>query len=247
MPSFDFTRYLDVGFGLDGLSVRGRGREYGFDGLKRQDTGSVARTVRLVGGYERPARLKVFKNRDFRGPWIANESLLVSSDGRVQNTVVVLQPMERQARVQPASVVLDNRNCAFTPHVQVAPLGSELHLKNSDPILHTVHARLGKETLFNVGLPRWRQVMKSLTQRGIIKIDCDVLHTWMSAAIVVTPSPYFAVTDQYGRFVIERLPAGEYEMETWHEKLGSKYQRILVFESAQSSFELVYHFNQKTP
>jgi len=35
----------------------------------------------------------------------------------------------------------------------------------------------------------------------------------MSTAIVVTPSPYFAVTDQYGRFVIERLPAGEYEME----------------------------------
>ena len=29
----------------------------------------------------------------------------------------------------------------------------------------------------------------------------------MSTAIVVTRSPYFAVTDQYGRFVIERLPA----------------------------------------
>ena len=54
----------------------------------------------------------------------------------------------------------------------------------------------------------------------------------MSTAIVVTPSPYFAVTDQYERFVIERLPAGEYEMETWHEKLGSKNQRILVIESA---------------
>jgi hypothetical protein len=44
--------------------------------------------------------------------------------------------------------------------------------------------------LFNVGLPRWRQVIKSLTRSGIIKIDCDVLHTWMSAAIVVTQSPF---------------------------------------------------------
>jgi len=70
---------------------------------------------------------------------------------------------------------------------------------------------------------------------------------WMSTAIVVTPSPYFAVTDQYGRFLIERLPAGEYEMETWHERLGSKNQRILVFESAQSSVEVVYHFNHKMP
>ena len=53
------------------------------------------------------------------------------------------------------------------------------------------------------------------------------------------------MTDQYGRFVIERLPAGEYEMETWHEKLESKNQRIFVFESAQSSVEVVYRFNQK--
>jgi len=51
------------------------------------------------------------------------------------------------------------------------------------------------------------------------------------------------VTDQYGRFVIERLPAGEYEMETWHEKLGSKNQRIFVLESAQTSVEVVYRFN----
>ena len=75
--------------------------------------GSVVGTVWLVGGYERPARLKVFKNRDFCGPSVANESLLVNSDGGVQNTVIVLQPTDRQARVQPASIVLDNRNCAF--------------------------------------------------------------------------------------------------------------------------------------
>src|SRR5262245_45742179 len=204
-------------------------------------------TVLLMGDYERPARLKVFKNRDFCGPWVANESLLVSNDGGVQNTVVVLQPTDRQVRVQPISIVLDNRNCAVTPHVQVAPLGSELRLKNSDPILHTVHARLGKETLFNVGLPRWGQVTNSLTRSGTIRINCDVLHTWMSAAIVVTQSPYYAVTDRHGRFVIEQLPAGEYEMETWHEKLGTKTQRILVLESGRISVEVVYRFNQKTP
>jgi hypothetical protein len=221
--------------------------EYRFDGLKGKDTGSVVGTVWLAGAYERPARLKVFKNRDFCGSWVANESLLVNGDGGVQNTVIVLQPTDRQARVEPDSIVLDNRNCAFTPHVQVAPLGSELRLKNSDPILHTVHARLGKETLFNVGLPRWRQVTKSLTRSGIIRINCDVLHTWMSAAIVVTESPYFAVTGQHGRFVIEQLPPGEYEMETWHEKLGTKNQRILVRENTQSSVEVVYRLNQKTP
>src|SRR5262245_40444210 len=220
------------------------GEQYRFDGSKSQNTGSIMGQVRLVGVYEKPTRLKVFKNRDFCGPWVANESLLVSTDGGVQNTVVVLQPIERQVRAEPTSIVLDNRNCAFTPHVQVAPLGSELRLKNSDPILHTVHARLGNETLFNVGLPRWRQVMTSLTRSGIIKIDCDVLHTWMSAAIVVTQSPYYAVTDRDGRFVIEQLPDGEYQMETWHEKLGFKNQRVFVVVNTQRSVGMVICFNR---
>jgi len=50
---------------------------------------------------------------------------------------------------------------------------------------------------------------------GIIKIDCDVLHTWISAAIVVTQSPYYAMTDQDGRFVIERLPAWKLGTKDW--------------------------------
>ena len=221
--------------------------EYRFDDSKGKDTGSVVGTVWLAGAYERPARLKVFKNRDFCGPWVANESLLVNIEGRVQNTVIVLQPTDRAVRVQPASIVLDNRNCAFTPHVQWRPSGVSCASRSSDPILHAVHARLGTETLFNVGLPRWRQVTKSLIRSGVIRINCDVLHTWMSAAIVVTQSPYYAVTDRHGQFVIEQLPAGEYEMETWHEKLGTKNQRILIFESAQSSVEVVYRSSQKTP
>jgi plastocyanin len=221
--------------------------EYRSDGWKSQSTGRVVGTVWLVGAYEKPAPLKVFKNRDFCGPWVANESLLVNRDGGVRNVVIVLRPTGREARVQPASIILDNRNCAFTPHVQVATVGSQLQLKNSDPILHAVHARLSQETLFNVGLPRWRQVTKTLTRSGIIRINCDVLHTWMSAAIVVTESPYYAVTDQRGRFMIDQLPAGDYEMEIWQEKLGSRNRRLMVFEGAETSVDVVYRPNQKTP
>jgi hypothetical protein len=221
--------------------------EYHSDGSKDQSTGSLIGTVWLVGAYEKPARLKVFKNRDFCGPSVANENLLVNRDGGVQNVIVVLRPTDRHARAQPLSIILDNRNCAFTPHVQVATVGSELRLKNSDPILHAVHARLGQETLFNVGLPRWRQVTKTLTRNGMVRINCDVLHTWMSAVIVVTESPHYAVTDQQGRFIIGRLPTGEYEMETWHEKLGSMNRRFMVHESAETSVDVVYRPNQKMP
>jgi len=201
---------------------------------------SVSGMVSIAGSYPWPKPLPVFKNRSFCGPTVINETLLVGAGGGLRNAVVLLRPMDGKVAVQASSITLDNRNCAFAPHVQVATVGSELLLKNSDPILHTVHARVGKETLFNVGLPRWRQVFKRLDRLGVMRIDCDVLHTWMSAAIVVTDTPYFAVTDKTGRFKIDGLEAGEYEMDLWHERLGSQSMRITVADGASRFVEVVY-------
>jgi hypothetical protein len=122
----------------------------------------------------------------------------------------------------------------------VAFVGSELLLKNSDPILHTVHARLGTETLFNVGLPHWRQVIKRLDRAGVIRIDCDVLHTWMSAAIIVTDSPFVAISDAKGEFSISGLSAGDYQMEVWHERLGVQRQKVSLTENGVATIEIVY-------
>ena len=203
---------------------------------KSQVTGRVL----LSGKYDRPAPLKVVKSRSFCGLTVPNETLLVDPGGGIRNAVVTMSPLDRGVTVQPGRIVLDNKHCAFTPHVQVAPLGSDLILKNSDPILHTVHARLGTNTLFNVGLPRWRQVLKVLDRPGVVKIDCDVLHTWMSAAIVVVSTPYFAVTRENGSFLIDGVPAGSYDVEIWHEGLGTKTARVSVSENATSSVEIVY-------
>jgi hypothetical protein len=199
---------------------------------------SVSGTVSVAGNQQRAKPLPVFKNRLFCGAQVPNETLLVGRHGGLRNAVLTFHPLDRKAVAQPMKLVLDNKHCAFAPHVQVAALGSDLLLKNSDPILHTVHARLGKETLFNVGLPRWRQVTKRLDRVGVIRIDCDVLHTWMSAVIVVTRTPYFAVSDEDGKFIIDQLPVGPYQAEIWHERLGMKSMRIAV--DGDLSLDVVY-------
>ena len=203
--------------------------------------GRIVGRVLVEGHFEKPRPLKVYKNRDFCGPQVPNESLLVGSRGGVQNVVVTIPKARGEIMASPAkSLVLDNRNCAFVPHVQVAPIGSEILLLNSDPILHDVHARLGSETLFNEGLPTWRQVTKRLTRAGIIAIHCEVLHTWMSAYILVTSSPYFAVTDEKGEFVIDDVPAGTREIKVWHEKLGTQTRRLAVTRGDTLRVDVVY-------
>jgi hypothetical protein len=202
--------------------------------------GAVSGRIFLAGKFEKPKALPVFKSRAFCGASVTNETLLVGRDGGVKNGVVILRPTDWPVATLPGELALDNRRCAFAPHVQVAGVGSELLLKNSDPILHTVHARLGSETLFNVGLPKWRQVKKQLDRAGVVKINCDVLHTWMSATIVVTDSRYFAVSDERGSFHIDALPAGVYEMEIWHERLGVRRQSLRIGEAGVLTVDVVY-------
>jgi hypothetical protein len=205
--------------------------------------GKLVGRVSVAGELPRIKPLQVFKSRAFCGSSVPNETILVSDDGGLRNAVVTLRRLDRQMHGQPAKLVLDNIRCAFAPHVQVAPAGSELLLKNSDPILHTVHARLGSQTLFNVGLPKWRQVTKSLDRVGVIKIDCDVLHTWMSATIIVTDTPYFAISDERGLFSVAGLPAGVYDVDIWHEKLGAKTRRLKVNGDDVLSLDVVYALN----
>lgn len=203
-------------------------------------TAAVRGRIILAGAVPKPKPLPVFKSRSFCGAEVKNETLLISRDGGVTNGVVILRPVHPASTATPEQLVLDNKRCAFTPHVQVAFVGSELLLKNSDPILHTVHARLGTETLFNVGLPKWRQVIKRLDRIGLIRINCDVLHTWMSAVIVVTDSPFVAISDAKGEFSVNGLSAGDYQMEVWHERLGVQRQKVSLAQNGVAAIEIVY-------
>jgi hypothetical protein len=200
----------------------------------------VSGKVSVSGTLERQPPLRVFKNRQFCGATVANETLLVGPGGALRNAVVTLTPLDRRVAIAPGLAVLDNQQCAFVPHVQVATLGSDLILKNSDPILHTVHARLEKETLFNVGLPKWRRVTKRLHRAGVLRIDCDVLHTWMSAAVVVVTTPYSAVTDAVGRFEMSGLAPGEYQVDVWHERLGGKRATLYLHHERPTTLDVVY-------
>lgn len=212
---------------------------------RAQGVGEVVGRVWVEGRFESPAPLKVYKNRDFCGSEVPNQTFLVGQDGSLKNVIVTIRgPRRDPGRSQPKEIVLDNKNCAFVPHVQVASPGSEVLLLNSDPILHNVHARLGAQTLFNVGLPQWRTVRRRLDKEGLIRIHCDVLHTWMSAYILVTSTPYFAVTNRNGEFAIESLPAGSYEINIWHEKLGKQSRKLTLDSGSTRRLDIVYRMSE---
>jgi hypothetical protein len=91
---------------------------------------------------------------------------------------------------------------------------------------------------FNVGLYPGRVSRKPLVAAGLVKIQCEV-HSWMSAYIVVTDHPYHAVSDAYGEYLINDIPAGSYRIKVWHESLGIVEKPIEVKAGATTTLDLV--------
>lgn len=191
--------------------------------------GTIAGTVRFPGKPPPPGILSVYKEQAFCGSMIPDQSLVVAPDGALKNVVITLHGpgLDRPAE-PPHRIQLDNIGCRFAPHVQAAPAGSKLLLLNSDVILHDAHARIGARTLFNDGLPRWRRLTRTLRRPGVIRIICELHHAWMSAYIVVTANPFFAVTDSRGHYAIHGIPPGTYEARFWHERLGTTSRKVVV-------------------
>lgn len=206
-----------------------------------EDGGSISGQVLFDGPVPPPATLPVHKNRAVCGESVPDESLLIDANGGLKNVVAILDGIPAGKGNPALPALLDNKNCAFVPRVQTIAVGQPIELRNSDFILHNVHARRnGYTTLFNLGLPYWSEKTYRFTQPGHVLIDCDVLHTWMRAHIIVTNHPYTAVTDAAGRFGISHIPPGEYGLRLWHERLGEQTQSVSVRTAQETRVRLTY-------
>ena len=140
--------------------------------------------------------------------------------------------------------VMNQQNLTFLPHVLAIPVGATVLFPNNDKVDHNVFS-LSRSNKFNLGnyKPGERKTVR-FDNPGIVELRCD-LHAEMLAYILVMKNPYFAVTDDKGRFEIpdagyfskygipkiENLPAGKYTAKTWHEKLKTERQKVAVTDN----------------
>jgi plastocyanin len=129
-------------------------------------------------------------------------------------------------------VVMDQNGCIYQPHVFVIQQGQTFKVLNSDGVLHNVHALPKVNGQFNMAMPPNRKEAEHVFDKpeDPFQIKCDV-HPWMTAYTMVATNPFFFVTKEDGKFTIANLPAGTYEIEAWHEKLGKKVEKVTVGDS----------------
>ena len=188
------------------------------------ELGSIKGTVKIKGTPPKAEELNM-KSDPFCAKHTAkDESVVANPKGGLKNVVVRLAKGVSGATPAPTGdVVLDQSGCAYTPRVAVAVAGQQILIKNSDQTLHNVHTYKGPATLFNQAQPQgFPPLKKKFAKSGdVVKFKCDV-HPWMTGWVVVVDNPFFALSGADGSFTIDKVPAGKYTVEYWHEKLGKQ-------------------------
>jgi len=138
-------------------------------------------------------------------------------------------------------VVISQKGCMYDPHVIGVMVKQTVKILNPDGTLHNVHALPKVNAEFNLAMPKFRtEVTKTFDKpEFFFPIKCDV-HPWMGAWISVMAHPYFDVTGSDGTFEIKDLPAGEYEIEAWQEKLGTQTAKVTLAEGATQEVNFTY-------
>ena len=137
--------------------------------------------------------------------------------------------------------VLNQKGCRYDPHVLGVMVRQPLKVLNSDGLLHNVHALPKTNKSFNMAMPASRtEAVETFNQvEDMFTIKCDV-HPWMNAYVGVLSHPYFSVTGNDGAFTISGLPSGTYEIEAWHEKLGTRTATVTVADGATESVSFTF-------
>lgn len=117
-------------------------------------------------------------------------------------------------------MVIDQRGMSFQPHVAALPVGSTVEFLNSDKVAHNIFwPAVGSNKSLKHNLGTWPAGQKrefKFDTPGVVPLLCNV-HPEMSGYLVITPTPYFAVTDADGNYKIANLPDGQYNVAAWHE------------------------------
>lgn len=145
---------------------------------------------------------------------------LPKNDADEEVPVWVHKSYSYAARPELSEVVFDQKNCVFRSHVFAMRSDQRVKILNSDPVLHNTKTSPKNAVPINTSIPAkdFLYYEPKRQEDAPFSVSCSV-HPWMSAWMITRDNPYFAVTDEEGRFRIANIPAGvELEFRIWQEK-----------------------------
>jgi hypothetical protein len=189
------------------------------------DGGTIAGSVKWSGTVPHALDFPISKDPQICDPQskktVDMERLIVGPQGGVANTVVYLKNVSsgKAMDLPEPRRHLDQKHCRYIPHILLVPENGNLSMMSSDATLHTIH--MDGAATFNLPFPFVdRPITRTMSTPGLVHLRCNGGHVWMNAEMMVVPHPYYAVTDESGRFEFSNVPPGTYQIVAWHEGWG---------------------------
>ena len=139
-----------------------------------------------------------------------------------------------------APVVLHRRNCRFTPRVIGVRVNQPFNIENNDLTYHNTHPMPKLSREWNKSQPPNSSLVEKFERAEFaIPIRCNQ-HPWEKAYVAVFDHPFFATSDEFGRYQISAIPAGRYQVIAWHEKLGEQETEITLVPGEVRNLDFVF-------
>ena len=151
-------------------------------------------------------------------------------DGKpAANVVVQAVPSAAwQAQPLPAPVEIAQQNIRFEPFVTVVPVGASVRFVNRDRFDHHVRSQPGgplgnvppaQQFEFRMAAVKSNGTAASaevkLDVPGSIALGCH-LHGSMRGHLLISSTPWAAVSDDKGQVSLANVPDGQLELKLWH-------------------------------
>lgn len=171
-----------------------------------------------------------------------------SESNQFTNVVISAHPLSfnPDISVPEKPLIINQINAEFVPNVTPAMVGTTVQFLNSDSFYHNVFS-LTPGARFNIGRRPTGDVVDKkvppleweITGLGEIEIFCDI-HPQMNGFILSLDTPYFNRVSEDGSYRIENLPAGRYEIRSYHPANGIQTETITLKEDASVSHNFNY-------
>ena len=157
-------------------------------------------------------------------------------------SVVYIEAIAGKTFPAPAEkIVIDQKGLMFQPHLAAVLVGSTIDFLNSDKVAHNIFwPSVGgnKKLTHNLGTwPSGEKRQFKFDAAGAVPLLCNV-HPEMSAYVIVSPTPYFAVSEADGTYKIANVPDGQYSVTAWHEGMKPQSKPTKVAGDSTADFAL---------
>jgi hypothetical protein len=176
--------------------------------------------------------------------WRLLHDFVVGPQGGLKDAIVLLEGVEAGKPFEVSVPLIEARDCMFQPFMTIVRNGHAVEVVNMDPVMHDIQGyetslEAGARVLFNTPLVMNHQHNrgdlhaihnhapgKSLVGpiylnkgRRTFYMQCG-FHAYMESWAMAVNNPYYVLTDGDGKFSIDQVPPGTYQLIVWHPQTG---------------------------